>query len=109
MLTVACGGAPQAIAADAPSTMPVITESRVYGEEKLVGIVRQVAGNQIVMQLENGTERSVNLPDDSIVGDMRFLVGQRIVLTDTNCTPPPAPVAIDPPHTPSQMVIPQRW
>lgn len=124
VLSCTWGGANQAIAAtDAPAAFPAIESStsaneatfsnepvsRVYGEEKLVGVVRQVAGNQVTLQLDNGTERSVTLPDDGPIGDMSFLVGQRIVLTDTNCTPPPVPTAIEPPHTPSQVVIPQRW
>jgi hypothetical protein len=86
---------------------PIVTSSAppVYGREKIVGRVQAVQGSTIVMALDNGTTRSVALPD-AAGGDFNFLVGQRIVLTDVNCAPP-----IVTPQTQTRVpdITPQRW
>jgi hypothetical protein len=73
-----------------------------FGQEKLVGRVQRVQGATVVLALDNGTTRSVDLPD-AAGGDFQFLVGQRIVLTQVICVPPVAPL----PQT--RVIIPQRW
>jgi hypothetical protein len=89
-------------------TLPVAIASRsatpVYGQAKLVGRVERVQGATIVMALDNGTTRSVALPD-AAGGDFSFLVGQRIVLTEVICVPPIVP----PVRTRVPNVTPQKW
>jgi hypothetical protein len=78
----------------------------VYGQVKLVGRVQRVQGATIVMALDNGTIRSVPLPD-AAGGDFRFLVGKRIVLTEVICVPPIAPPVQTQTRIPD--VTPQKW
>jgi hypothetical protein len=89
------------------TTSPIITRTAppVYGRERIVGRVQGVQGSTIVLALDDGTTRSVALPD-AAGGDFNFLVGQRIVLTEVICTPP-----IVPPQTQTRVpdITPQRW
>jgi hypothetical protein len=88
-----------------PATIAARSSARVYGQEKLVGRVQRVQGATIVMALDNGTTRTVALPD-AAGGDFNFLVGKRIILTAVICPPPivkPTPPAI------TQTIMPQRW
>jgi hypothetical protein len=73
-----------------------------FGQEKLVGRVQRVQGVTVVLALDNGTTRSVDLPD-AVGGDFQFLVGKRIVLTQVICV---APVELPPQ---SRVITPQRW
>jgi hypothetical protein len=56
----------------------------------------------VVLALDNGTTRSVDLPD-AAGGDFSFLVGKRIVLTQVICVPP---IVLQPTQT---GIIPQKW
>lgn len=85
-----------------PTTIATRSVARVYGQEKLVGRVQRVQGATVVLALDNGTTRSVDLPD-AAGGDFQFLVGQRIVLTQVICVPPVVP----PPQT--RIITPQKW
>jgi hypothetical protein len=82
----------------ARSTPPVSSQA------KLIGRVRSVQGATIVMALDNGTTRSVALPD-AAGGDFSFLVGKRIVLTEVLCVPPIVP----PVQTRVPNITPQKW
>jgi hypothetical protein len=87
-----------------PVTTAVAARSTgtVYGQEKLVGRVQRIQGATVVLALDNGTTRSVDLPD-AAGGDFSFLVGKRIVLTQVICVPP----VISPPQT--RVITPQKW
>jgi hypothetical protein len=101
---------PNLARADAlPQTATIATQSTtpVYGQAKLVGRVERVQGATIVMALDNGTTRSVALPD-AAGGDFSFLVGQRIVLTEVICVPPIVPPAGQT-QTRVPKVTPQKW
>jgi hypothetical protein len=95
---------PDLVRADvvSPTTIATRATDRVYGQEKLVGRVQRVQGATIVMALDNGTTRTVALPD-AAGGDFNFLVGKRIVLTEVICVPPVVP----PPQT--RIITPQKW
>jgi hypothetical protein len=87
----------------APSaTIAARSAAPLFGQEKLVGRVQRVQGVTVVLALDNGTIRSVDLPD-AAGGDFQFLVGQRIVLTQVICV---APVELPPQP---RVITPQRW
>jgi hypothetical protein len=88
-----------------PATIAARSVVPVYGQAKLVGRVQRVQGATIIMALDNGTTRTVALPD-AAGGDFNFLVGKRIVLTEVICPPP-----IVKPTSPAitQTIMPQRW
>ncbi len=86
------------------ATIAARSTTPVHGQAKLVGRVQSVQGATIVMALDNGTTRSVALPD-AVGGDFGFLVGKRIVLTEVLCVPPIVP----PVQTRVPNVTPQKW
>ncbi len=85
-----------------PATIAARSPAQSFGQEKLVGRVQRVQGATVVLALDNGTTRSVDLPD-AAGGDFQFLVGKRIVLTQVICVSPVA----SPPQT--RVITPQRW
>jgi hypothetical protein len=86
-----------------PATIAARSTTPVYGQAKLVGRVERIQGGTIVMALDNGTTRSVVLPD-AAGGDFGFLVGKRIVLTEVICVPSTAQT-----QTRVPQVTPQKW
>jgi hypothetical protein len=86
------------------ATIAARSTTSVYGQTKLIGLVQSVQGATIVMALDNGTTRSVALPD-AAGGDFGFLVGKRIVLTEVTCVPPIVPPVL----TRVPDVTPQKW
>jgi hypothetical protein len=93
------------VPAEAATIVARSATAPVYGQAKLVGRVQRVQGATIVMALDNGTTRSVALPD-AAGGDFSFLVGKRIVLTEVICTPP---IVKSPPPIITQTITPQKW
>jgi hypothetical protein len=94
---------PELARADNATPPATITARSVtYGQEKIVGRVQRVKGATVVLALDNGTTRSVDLPD-AAGGDFSFLVGKRIVLTQVICVPP---IVLQPAQT---GIIPQKW
>jgi hypothetical protein len=87
-----------------PPSTTIAARSTPPSHAKLVGRVQSVQGATIVMALDNGTTRSVALPN-AAGGDFSFLVGQRIVLTEVICVPPIVP----PVQTRVPNVTPQKW
>ncbi|UBF29408.1 hypothetical protein K9N68_17185 [Kovacikia minuta CCNUW1] len=79
-----------------PLLAMAIAQNPTVEDDKIVGTVYSVIGNMVLLELENGETRHVNL-DWWERGHLGQLLGKKVVVRDVYCSrvdlaPPPAPV-----------------